>query len=267
MATEKELNKILSKIYKDLESLQNAREQVEKVTNSSNGLTLSTSKLAKDVKSFADSVKSELLTTISVFTEQLEQSGKGINSNLDISNTEIKDKIKASDQYLKEKIKNTEKDIRIKLDAFKEDVNKLRDVSKVAIDEVTSVSKKSLENQNQAILATIDTINKYVENVQSLIDVINKADISGKLEELKKSNKSIFDQSDENKLELKEIIENENTRIKQFVDFENSKLKSAILEDNSQQTAILVREAKTIKISIWAIAVILVIMTSVLIFK
>ena len=46
MSTENELNKALSGIYSDLEKLQNAREQVEIVTKSSDDLAKSTSTLS-----------------------------------------------------------------------------------------------------------------------------------------------------------------------------------------------------------------------------
>lgn len=223
MATENQLNKILSKIYVDLESLQNAREQVEKVTNSSNNLTLSTSKLAKEVKSFADIVKAELLTTISTFTKQLNQSGKSINSSFDSSSIHIKDKIIASDKYVQEKINESDKNIQVKIDKFREDVNKLRDDSKVTIAEITTISKKSLISQNQALDATIKVINNYIVKVQSLIDVLKTASIPEKLKELQKASTNLNEKLDKDKSELNQLIKNETAYSKKSIEKEIQK--------------------------------------------
>jgi hypothetical protein len=283
------INISLANIQDSLKEMDSARVQVEKVTNSSNNLTIATNKLAKEMKSFADNVQSELLATMTSFSNNLNQSKEGINTNIESSNVliaenlkssndQIVNKIERSNNFIEEKIKNSDKDIQVKLDRFKEDVNKLRDVSKVAIGELTSVSKKSLENQNQAILSTIGSINKYITTVQALIDILMEADIQSRLEELKKLNKNLFDKSDENRIELNQVIDNTtsflNTKLdkntdelKQFIKDENDKIKRVFNSDISNLTNVVKNETKTIKISIWVLGAILIILASVLIYK
>lgn len=212
------INNSLANIQDSLKEMESAREQVEKVTNSGHNLTLSTNKFINEVKEFTANIQSELLTTISVFTEHLNKTSEGMNSRLDLNNSHIADKMEASDKYLKEKNNDINKNIQENINRFRDDVNRLRDESKEIIIEIAINSKRNLESQNEAILSTIESISKYVLTVQSLIDVIDEANISSKLDDLKKSNKNFNDKIALDKSELHQVIENKIEYLKENIE-------------------------------------------------
>ena len=212
------INNSLANIQDSLKEMESAREQVEKVTNSGHNLTLSTNKFINEVKEFTANIQSELLTTISVFTEHLNKTSEGMNSRLDLNNSHIADKMEASNKYLKEKNNDINKNIQENINRFRDDVNRLRDESKEIIIEIAINSKRNLETQNEAILSTIESISKYVLTVQSLIDVIDEANISSKLDDLKKSNKNFNDKIALDKSELHQVIENKIEYLKENIE-------------------------------------------------
>lgn len=183
--------KSIANIEDNLQKMETARKQVEKVTTSGNLLTVETGKLAKEVSKFAVEIKVELLDTISSFSEYLSQSGEGLTSKLEATDKLIEGKLKLIDKHILKKIEEGDREVRVKLDKFKEDVNKLRDNSKIAIASVTKISEDSLKTQNESTLETVKSINVYIHKIQEFISEITELDLVNKLFRIDKNISSV----------------------------------------------------------------------------
>lgn len=177
----KELNKVLSDVYSDLEKLQSAREQVETVTKSSNNLTNATFDLAKEVKQIADKIKDETTTVISTFSEKLIEFESKLNSTSETGQNSIKDQV----------------------GKFRASSNELISTAEKSINELKAISTKTLEEKDVEITKTIESINAYCLKIQSLIDALSEMDLPNKLDKLQGN-------SDDLKLSIQVLINETN---------------------------------------------------------
>ncbi|AZZ59505.1 hypothetical protein [Riemerella anatipestifer] len=174
------------------------------------------------------------------------------------------------------------------LESFNQEVEQLKDVSAAykklqqLIETYNQIIKTFEENSN-----TLDKINEFQKVqqekvVKSLaeIETANKQNktelaklIEGKTDIIRKENKDFYKdlestikiKLDDNKSEIKKLIENERNQIKQIFEIEfmkNTKeLRQVIENETNKQTQLLADNQKTIKISIWVIGGLTLIMS------
>jgi CHASE3 domain sensor protein len=177
------------------------------------------------------------------------------------------------------------------LQDFNLEVNKLKEVS-VAYQKLNALSvvydnvtKQFNENSNE--LKEIGTLLKQGrDNIdQGIVKLLADAKknqsemgrvIEEKLEILRKDNKSFYKdlestikiKLDDNKSQIRQMIESERKWIKDIFELEFAKntqeLKKTIIQENKEQTALLVKNEIAIKYSIWVIgtAILLLILAS-----
>lgn len=176
------------------------------------------------------------------------------------------------------------------LEDFDKEVGKLKAVSDVyqrlqgltvAYDEIS----KQFE-QNSNALAKINELQKAQQEklVKSLVDIDNankqyKSDLSKLIEEkndqIRKENKEFYKdlastiriQLDDNKSQIKQLIESERNQIKQIFEIEFAKntkeLRQVIETETNKQTQLLLTNQKAIKLSIWIIGGLTIILSAI----
>ena len=162
------------------------------------------------------------------------------------------------------------------LEVFDKEVGKLKAVSEAyqklqnliqSYDEISNQSKfnnKTLESINQSIDKTLGEISKLVEEKTDLIRKENK-------EFYKELENTIKLKLNDNKSEIKQLIENERNQIKQIFEIEFAKntkeLQQVIENGTGKQTQILLKNQKGIKILFWILCSISIILSGLALFK
>lgn len=202
MSTENELNKSLSAIYTNLENLQNAREQVEIVTKSSEGLTKSTSMLLQQLREFSNQFGKENTNTFSQLTQSLDSFEAKINNISEKGNESISGYIKSFkkqiviviDQFSKQ-ISENEKNLTSinslnnekigeKIKQFEKTTKDLKVNAEQGIENIKSIAIVKIEEQEKEISKTILHIAETNSKTESLIKIITNYDIPNSLENL-----------------------------------------------------------------------------------
>jgi ABC-type transporter Mla subunit MlaD len=180
------------------------------------------------------------------------------------------------------------------LDDFDKEVSKLKSVSEAyrkLENLITSFNEISTQfNENSKTLESINGIQKIqqqkVINCLIELEVLHKQTkdhltkiIEEQIESLRKDNKDFYKELestiriklDENKSQIKQLIENERTRIKEIFEIEfarNTKeLKQTIENEAQKQTQQLVRGQKSIKISLWILGGAILLISIVILIK
>jgi hypothetical protein len=197
---EKDLNKVLSEIYVDLENLQTAREQVENITESGKELIAITSNLIKELKDFANKVGNENTSNITqlnkslvVFENKISSlSEKGIQSFENYIST-FKNQTSSIIENFTKQIQNNEKSLseinklsyeRIwsTIEEFEKSINNLKKQSEIKIEELKSDAIDKIQIQEQIIAKTIESISDTNSKNKELILTIKNYDIPKYLE-------------------------------------------------------------------------------------
>jgi hypothetical protein len=210
MSTENELNKSLSEIYINLESLQNAREQVEIVTKSSDDLTKSTSMLLQQLKEFSNQFGKENTNTFSQLTQSLDSFEYKINNISEKGNESISEYIKTFkkqivvviDQFSKQISENKKnlttinslnnEKIGQKIKQFEETTKDLKVNAEQGIEIIKSIAIAQIEKQEKEISKTILHIVETNSKTERLIKIITNYDIPNNLENLDNKIESII---------------------------------------------------------------------------
>jgi hypothetical protein len=194
MSTENELNKTLSEIYTDLESLQSAREQIEIVTKSSANLTNSTSMLLQELREFSNLFGKENTSNISQLTQSLESFENKINSIHTKGNESIsgyietfKNKIDTVITQFEKKNKSGLSQLNQSLEGFENKINTISEKGNESISEYIKSFKKE-------IIVVIDQFSKQIsENEKNLtaINSLNNEKIGEKIKQFEKTTKDL----------------------------------------------------------------------------
>ena len=134
-------------------------------------------------------------------------------------------------------------------------ISKQFDKNSKALETLNELHKKQLENVIKS-LADIENVNK--QNSKELTKLIEE-----KVDQISKENKEFYKEFestikiklDDNKSQIKQLIESERNQIKQIFEIEFSKntkeLRQVIESETTKQTQLLLRGQKSIIISIW----------------
>lgn len=200
METEKELNKVLSDIYSDLEKLQSAREQVEIVTESSKELSSATSTLLKELREFSNQFGKENSSNISQLAKSLNDFESKINKISEKGNQSIdeyivsfKKQIVGVIEQISQQIANNEKNLNAifdlnnekigyKIEEFERTTEDLKINAEKGIEEIKTFAISKIEIQEQIISKTIESIEKTNSKANELIAIIFNYDIPNSLE-------------------------------------------------------------------------------------
>jgi hypothetical protein len=148
------------------------------------------------------------------------------------------------------------------LEDFDKEVVKLKAVSDAFQKlEGLTVSYDKISQQFDQNSQALESINKGIEkSINELYSLVDK-----KTDQISKENKEFYKdlagtikiQLDDNKSEIKHLIENERNQIKQIFEIEFAKntkeLRQVIEAETNKQTQLLLDNHKTIKISLWVI--------------
>ncbi len=237
MGTEKELNKALSDIYSDLEKLQNAREQVEFVTESSKSLTESTSILLQELREFSNQFGEENTSNISQLTNSLEEFESKINIISEKGNKSISDYIETFKSQIVDVIDQFSKQIA----ENEKNLTTINNLNNERISEKIGQFEKSakelkinVEEEIKEIKSvTIDKVNKGVnefskqiaENEKNLsaINNLNSEKINEKIEQFEKTTKDLKVNAEQGIEDVKNISVNEISKTIQHIIDTNSK--------------------------------------------
>jgi hypothetical protein len=169
------------------------------------------------------------------------------------------------------------------IEDFDKEVEKLKDVSGVyqklqgLIVKYGEISNL-FEQNSTSLLNTNESISAHFEGIRLESKALEK-NIVGLLEKSQKDNKEFYkdlDNSmriklDENKSQIKQLIENERNQIKQIFEIEFAKntgeLRRVIENETNKQTNILLENQKNIKISLWIIGGLTLILSALSVFK
>ena len=169
------------------------------------------------------------------------------------------------------------------LEDFDKEVEKLEEFSSV-FDKLKGliVAYREISNQfeenSKSLINVTDIINAHFDGIRLENKALEK-NIIVLLEKLQKESKDFYkdlDSSmriklDENKSQIKQLIENERNQIKQIFEIEfakNTKDLSLVIENETKkQTQVLLNNQKTLKISLWAIGGFLLILNVIMLLK
>jgi hypothetical protein len=169
------------------------------------------------------------------------------------------------------------------LEDFDKEVEKLKGFSSV-FDKLQGliVAYKDISNQfeenSKSLINVTDIINSHFDGIRLENKALEK-NIIVLLEKIQKENKDFYkdlDSSmriklDENKSQIKQLIENERIQIKQIFEIEFAKntkdLRQVIENETKKQTQLLLDNQKTIKISLWVIGGFLLFLNLIMLFK
>lgn len=180
------------------------------------------------------------------------------------------------------------------LEDFNQEVEQLKDVSgaykklQYLLDSYDGVIQQFEEN-NKSLNVISNSLESQQEKVFKSLDKIislnkeNKIDLEKLLEEkvdlIRKENKEFYKELestikiklDENKSQIKQLIENERGQIKDIFEIEFAKNKKDIIETIekglNKQTSLLVKNQKIIKIILWVIGGLNLILSGLVVFK
>lgn len=202
MESGKKLNKALSEIYSDLEKLQNAREQVEIVTESCDELTKSTSTLLDELNTFSIQFGKENTNNVLKLTKSLGNFDDKINVISNKGEKTISEYIKSfknkivnvNDEFSKQILEN-EKNITAinsinnnKINDVIKQFEKATKELKVNVEQeiynLKSIALVKIENQEKEISKTIKHILETNSKTENLITIIANHDIPNKLESI-----------------------------------------------------------------------------------
>jgi len=215
MSTGNELNKALSAVYKDLESLQSAREQVEIVTKSSAELTKSTSKLLDELNSYSNQFGKENIKNVNKLTKNLVDFENKINAISKKGEKSISEYILSFteqiviviDKFSKQISENetnltainslNNRKISEKIKQFEKSTIDLKINAEQGVEDIKSIAISKIKKQEKEISKTIDCILKINSRIEKLIGVITNYDIPNSLESLNQKLEAV---AKENKL-------------------------------------------------------------------
>ncbi len=162
------------------------------------------------------------------------------------------------------------------LEDFDKEVGKLKAVSDayqklegliVSYDEISKQFEK-----NSKTLGEINDLHKgHQEKVEKILEE--------KTEQIRKENKEFYKELestiriklDDNKSEIKQLIENERTRIKEIFEIEFAKntkeLRQVIESETNKQTQLLFTNQRAIKYTLWVIGGMTIILSALAVFK
>lgn len=166
-----------------------------------------------------------------------------------------------------------------RLNAVTDAYKKLEDLIKT-YENIISVLKKNNVNFIKLKKDHEDLINSIEKSIKSINSSIDEMEvefsklIQQKTDLIRKENKEFYHDFEktvhlklsDHRSEIKQLIESERSQIKQIIEGESSKVKDFIKTNTEQQIGILKKETKTLKVSIWVLGVILIIMSSIIIY-
>lgn len=180
------------------------------------------------------------------------------------------------------------------LEDFNEEVERLKDVSGAykKIQQLAEAHNNIIRRleENSSTLSNINEQHKtQIERVdKGLVDLENaskqgKNDLAKLIEEktdqIRRENREFYKELestikiklDENKSEIKHLIENERNQVKQIFEIEFAKntreLKQVIEVETKKQTDIITKSQKAIKISVWVIGSLTLILSALAVYK
>jgi hypothetical protein len=162
------------------------------------------------------------------------------------------------------------------LEDFDKEVGKLKAVSDAYQKlQGLTVSYDKISQQFDQNSQALESINLGIEkSISELYSLVDK-----KTDQISKENKEFYKdlagtikiQLDDNKSQIKQLIENERNQIKQIFEIEFAKntkeLRQVIEAESNKQTQLLLGNQKTIKISLWVIGGLTLILSALAVVK
>lgn len=162
------------------------------------------------------------------------------------------------------------------LEDFDKEVEKLKSVSDAYQKlQGLTVTYEKISQQFDKNSTVLDNINKEIEkSISNIYNLVDK-----KTDQISKENKDFYKdlastikiQLDDNKSQIRQLIENERNQIKQIFEIEFAKntkeLRQVIEKETNKQSQLLLESQKNIKISLWTIGGIIVILCGLSAFK
>jgi len=162
------------------------------------------------------------------------------------------------------------------LEDFDKEVGKLKAVSDAYQKlQGLTVSYDKISQQFDQNSKALESINKSIEkSISEIYSLVDK-----KTDQISKENKEFYKdlagttkiQLDDNKSQIKQLIENERNQIKQIFEIEFAKntkeLRQVIENETNKQTQLLLNNQKTIKISLWVIGGLILILSALAVIK
>lgn len=162
------------------------------------------------------------------------------------------------------------------LEDFDKEVGKLKAVSDAYQKlQGLTVAYEQISKQFDQNSKALDNINKGIEkSISEIHNLIDK-----KTDQISKENKEFFKdlagtikiQLDDNKSQIKQLIESERNQIKQIFEIEFAKntkeLRQTIESETNKQTQLLLDNQKVIKISVWVIGGLTILLSALAVFK
>lgn len=162
------------------------------------------------------------------------------------------------------------------LEDFDKEVEKLKSVSDAYQKlQGLTVTYEKISQQFDKNSTVLDNINKEIEkSISNIYNLVDK-----KTDQISKENKDFYKdlastikiQLDDNKSQIRQLIENERNQIKQIFEIEFAKntkeFRQVIEKETNKQSQLLLESQKNIKISLWTIGGIIVILCGLSAFK
>jgi uncharacterized protein YukE len=162
------------------------------------------------------------------------------------------------------------------LEDFDKEVGKLKAVSDAYQKlQGLTVAYEQISKQFDQNSKALDNINKGIEkSISEIHNLIDK-----KTDQISKENKEFYKdlagtikiQLDDNKSQIKQLIESERNQIKQIFEIEFAKntkeLRQTIESETNKQTQLLLDNQKVIKISVWVIGGLTILLSALAVFK
>jgi hypothetical protein len=170
------INQALAGIENRLKSIDSARMQVEKVTESGHELTVATHQLAEEVRKVADVVKSETSTVIADFSIRLSDFEKKLDISVGKGQENIADKV----EYFKKTTKDLEELT----------VNAINVATSLSVETIKEQEKKISEMLNNIVAKFSDKLIDF-EKKFSITTEKSQGSILGEIEKFKKTTKDL----------------------------------------------------------------------------
>lgn len=192
----KEINQTLAQLEKNLQNLDSARVQVEKVTGSNKELAQALEMLSKDVASLADKISNETSSAITLYRKTLQTQGDTVMS----------------------KTEEWKKNIDSSVYDFKREAEKLRTISENSIRQITDQSKNAINDIKEKVKSLIDSNDAVIKQLENLSKIFaSKTDIAdcrnAVVIELTNAKKDISKDIVKGNDDLKKLFESQNAEI------------------------------------------------------
>lgn len=192
----KEINQTLAQLEKNLQNLDSARVQVEKVTGSNKELAQALEMLSKDVASLADKISNETSSAITLYRKTLQTQGDTVMS----------------------KTEEWKKNIDSSVYDFKREAEKLKTISENSIRQITDQSKNAINDIKEKVKSLIDSNDAVIKQLENLSKIFaSKTDIAdcrnAVVIELTNAKKDISKDIVKGNDDLKKLFESQNAEI------------------------------------------------------